>query len=367
MQLPDPPWGRVVRVRGTERNRTEDRVTDPSDGSRDISEESPDCSDRTLLTDGSGDPDGDDDAGGDPGAGPDDGLGEGAEDEPETVTKDVSEFGPEEFRREAEEFAAAHGDKGFDFTVASLEALDDYALEQAGILGVLGEEADDRLFDEATAGFVLRFGSYFGEVLVREFDAEWGRDGEDVHVAVPAGEYTVELSPLEAALTALREAPRFADLAADLQDTVEDAEAGDLSLGGPASLHEEVRGEAEDLVEFWTEYDLDYSPDSLPELEILVDAAWENDRYEDAEYGGDREQDVAFTRVVRQVGSYFGEVLVRSLDADWVQDETTVVEVRGPDGATNVDVFGVAEDSLTGPSRFVEPYDAAREDVGIED
>lgn len=334
MELPDPPHGRRPRVVPDRRDRT-------ADGSG----ESAGRDGRTVLADGSGDPG----------------------DSPETVTKDFSEFGPAEFRREAEEFAAAHEDRDFDFTLDSLERLDEYAAAHAEVLGALGTGDEEGFVQDATGGFVLRFGSYFGEVLVRAFDGEWGRDGGEVYVALPAGDYTVEFPALNAALVAIRDEPVFAEVADDLRETVEGAEAGDLD---PDAIppREEMRAEAAELVEFWSEYDLDYSVVSLPRLDALVDGAWGNDRFRDAEYGGDRDVDLAYTGHVRELGSYFGEVLVRDLDAEWVQEDGTAVEIRGADGdAEIVDVFEVAEESLTGPSSFAATYESTRRSLGVED
>jgi len=156
--------------------------------------------------------------------------------------KDVTEFGPTEFRQEAEEFAADHEEQEFDFTVESLERLDEYAASQTDILDILDDGVDEstELTGMMREGYILWFGSYFGEVLVREFDGEWITDGDGVHVAVPMDDGVSQVFPLDAAAVAIEEEPRFAAVATELQMEVERSESvADSSPGvdddGPAT------------------------------------------------------------------------------------------------------------------------------------
>jgi len=68
---------------------------------------------------------------------------DGDESSDEEGVKDVSEFGPADFRREAEEFAADREEEEFDFTVESLERLDEYAASQTEALDALDGEMTD--------------------------------------------------------------------------------------------------------------------------------------------------------------------------------------------------------------------------------
>ena len=151
---------------------------------------------------------------------------DGGESSDEEKIEDVSEFGPAEFRREAEEFAADHEEEGFDFTVESLERLDEYAASQVEVLGTLDGETDDGagVAGKARDGYMLWFGSYFGEVVVRQFDGEWVTDGDGV--TVPAGDSFVEVPPMDAAAVAVEGDPQFATMAAELQEEAERAERG---------------------------------------------------------------------------------------------------------------------------------------------
>ncbi len=141
-------------------------------------------------------------------------------------TKDISEYGPADFRQEAEEFAADHDDYDFDFTVESLERLDEYARSQTEMLHAVGQESGEAnaVVEELRKGYVLWWGSYFGEVLVRQFDAEWVTDEDSVYVQVPTAMQPMEMLVLDAAVGAVEGEPKFAATAADLQEDITAAE-----------------------------------------------------------------------------------------------------------------------------------------------
>jgi len=153
---------------------------------------------------------------------------DGDESSDEEGVKDVSEFGPADFRREAEEFAADREEEEFDFTVESLERLDEYAASQTEALDALDGEMNGGagVAGKARDGYMLWFGSYFGEVVVRQFDGEWVTDGDGVGVTVPAGDSFVEVPPMDAAAIAVEGDPQFATMAAELQAEAERAERG---------------------------------------------------------------------------------------------------------------------------------------------
>ena len=133
----------------------------------------------------------------------------------------------------------------------------------------------------------------------------------------------------------------------------------------------EFVAQADDLVEFWGEYELDYSLESLINLDDLVDEQWDPERFEDVEFGGEDYDSQVFTDTVTQLGSYFGEVLVREQDGTWQQEAGvgwTITVPSGPEseaaGAT-VTVFQVAEDCLTGPSTFTGMHDALADRLNL--
>ncbi|MEF8882664.1 MAG: hypothetical protein V5A34_09105 [Halapricum sp.] len=126
-----------------------------------------------------------------------------------------------------------------------------------------------------------------------------------------------------------------------------------------------------ELADFWGEYELDFSLESLTRVDDLVDEQWEAERFEDVEFGGEDYDAQVYTETTTQLGSYFGEVLVRQQDGTWQQEAGvgwTVNVPAGPDseaaGAT-VTVFQVAEDCLTGESTFTGMHDALADRLNL--
>lgn len=136
----------------------------------------------------------------------------------------------------------------------------------------------------------------------------------------------------------------------------------DVVGGDPAGF----RAEAEDLVSYWSDYDLDYRPSSLPRLDSLTARQRVRSDYVRAETGaGDP---VSFRPAATGSACYFGEVLVRAYDGAWAEDDDGwVVAVAGPEGRTRVDVFAVAHDCLDGDASFVDAAEAALRAVGRDE
>jgi hypothetical protein len=126
---------------------------------------------------------------------------------------------------------------------------------------------------------------------------------------------------------------------------------------------------AEEFVAIWDEYALDYTPESLGSLDDLVDSEWKADRFEDATYGSDETyDDHAFTGVVTELGSYFGEVLIRELDGEWSDETgTDAVIIDSPDERLAVPVFRIATTSFRQQPVFTRSYEALRDDLGLSD
>ena len=146
------------------------------------------------------------------------------------------------------------------------------------------------------------------------------------------------------------------------------SEGADTATPEPTAgggLRETYAETAEELVSFWTEYDLDYTPDSLERLDALVSDEWDDDRFDDADFGSeDSFDDRVFTSVSTELGSYFGEVLVRELDAEW-SDRTATdgVVVEGAEGPLAIPVFKVAATSITQQPVFARSYDSLLSDI----
>ncbi len=123
---------------------------------------------------------------------------------------------------------------------------------------------------------------------------------------------------------------------------------------------ERFNQEAQEAVEFWSDKELDYSPESLEVLDELIDETWDKERFNDAQFGGEDMKSLSLTGMVMQFGSYFGETLVRNLGGEWnkaPQNQSGIsfqwiVNVQG----NTVNVFHIAEDCFTEPSKFHHTY-----------
>ncbi|WP_336336199.1 ICP22 family protein [Haloarcula brevis] len=147
-------------------------------------------------------------------------------------------------------------------------------------------------------------------------------------------------------------------------DGVTDSTARPWEPGTVRAAHADTAAE---FAEFWGERDLDFSPASLSRLDDLVDAEWDAERFAETTFGSDASfDDRAFTSVVRELGGYFGEVLVRHLDGEWTDatEHEAAVVVTGPAGQFAVPVFQVAMTSLRKQAVFARSYDALLEDLG---
>lgn len=168
-----------------------------------------------------------------------------------------------DFAGVAETFAADTPGHEFDFSVASLDRLDEYATA-VDSTGSEGDADADR--DGLPEGPSLRVGSYFGEVLTREFDGEWVHRDE-VQVVVPAGSTSVAVSPFHVAAVSLRTEPQFARTAEQLRERVGDSEDEEPGL----ELDLESAGSAE-------------SADTASETADAADSdATDSDRVDDGE------------------------------------------------------------------------------------
>jgi hypothetical protein len=106
--------------------------------------------------------------------------------------------------------------------------------------------------------------------------------------------------------------------------------------------------EAAELADFWAEYDLDYTAESLRRLDDLVQMQWSDDRFTETELGDDSDIDgLVFSGLVVQIGSYFGEVLRRQRNATWHElDGGWAVVVEDDVARATADVFGIAAETI---------------------
>lgn len=121
---------------------------------------------------------------------------------------------------------------------------------------------------------------------------------------------------------------------------------------------ESFRVAAEEVADYWDDYLLDFTPESLRHLDSLVDTHYGPD---DASSDPDTLSSVAV-----RFGSYFGETLVRSHGGEWQRGRLNwSVALEGPDGEATVNVFGVAAGALAEPAAFHGTYREVTEELGL--
>lgn len=270
----------------------------------------------------------------------------------------------------------AESEYGFEFESAAAEGTDPAATDTAP--GATDTEADGSVESDETSAPTDAGGTEESDETVAE-SSEGAPDAatetDDAAALVEEAEPdAAEPDDSEAAgsESLFDEAESAADDAEPDTETPEAAtpvegddstEADDPTQGD--GLRAEYAAEAEAFVSFWNERDLDYTPESLDRLDDLVAAEWDDDRFDDADFGSEASfDDRAFTSVSRELGSYFGEVLVRELDGEWT-DETTndSVVITGPDGPLAIPVFRVAGTSLKERPVFARSYDSLLSDI----
>jgi hypothetical protein len=279
------------------------------------------------------------------------------------IVPEADELTGPDLRARAEEFADRTEGAGLGFTLRSLETLDEIAMEQPTVLSYLdGGVGDDRP-DVEPGGRVLDFGSYMGEVLVAEFDGEWV-DEDGWGVAITVGTEPVTVPVFDVGAAAVGGEPQFHEVGTALDDgevplAVERPTVGVRTAMGAA---------AEEVAAFWPSFELDFSPASLARLDDLVDAEWDKTRFRTARFGDKDPDSHVYTELVRNFGSYYGEVLVRNFDAEWTSDPDlgTVVDVAGRDGTAVANVFVVAADRLTGEERFALDFDVLAANLDLD-
>lgn len=271
---------------------------------------------------------------------------------------------PTTFRNKAADAVADWDAHELDYSLDSLSRLDDFADKQGAKLDVMHNEGDDAVANLHTR-YTIQAGSYLGEVLARQRDGEWVEGDERWAVSLEYEGDPATVDVFEIAGHSFAEEPVFGEVADRFT-----ADDDDPSDSGPAPVDtSDMAARAEELADFWNGYDLNFSPRSLARLDELADDEWDEDRFRDTELGGSDMDSGMYTELVKQLGSYYGEVLVRSLDAKWTRrDDDIAVAV---DGATDappvpVPVFSVAANSLSGPSVFATRFNDITDRANLE-
>jgi hypothetical protein len=299
-------------------------------------------------------------------------LGGSGDDEPE-LTDDVprpanhGEPTPTDFRNKAVDAVQQWDATDLNFSLASLPRLDTFADRQGAVLDVMHEDrGDDADIARMHTAYTIQAGSYFGEVLVREAGGDWTRSGEAWAVQVPTGSDETIVDVFEVAAHSFAEQPVFTETARQLGIEVETEDDEVEDEPETPDVRPEMRETAESVAETWDEYRLDFSPASVVRLDDLVEREFDPYEFDGVEPSGDGMEAKMYRERLKQLGSYFGEVLVRHLDGEWNRrDGEVVVDVSaGRDGWVTVPVFDVAGEGLRGAPRFVLEYNRCIEEAG---
>lgn len=290
---------------------------------------------------------------------------------------------PTAFRNSAVDAVDQWSDYGLDFSLDSLARLDSLATAQGPAIDVVREERGENAAAKRHMAYTIQAGSYLGETLARRCDGRWVQDGDTWSVRIAEGEAAFDVDIFDIAAHSFAEEPAFGEVRDRLDDRAEGNAAGDRSGPGasggetadtttdgseePPPDTDDIASHAEDLADVWEGYDLEFTPQSLARLDSLAATEWEDDRFADAEAGGDDIESGMFTKLLKQFGSYYGEVLVREHGGRWVRSEDTIaVRVAGDAGeATVARVFEVARTSLTGPPQFAADYNAVTDAADV--
>jgi hypothetical protein len=134
----------------------------------------------------------------------------------------------------------------------------------------------------------------------------------------------------------------------DLDEDGETAERAGSDTGtDEAELARVTRERAESFAADWPDYALDFSPESLTRLDELADAEFDH-------LTGETDPTQELLEAAVPLGAYFGEVVVRTDGARWVDRDGPVVVVTGEDGDVGTDVLQTAAGCVAGELRFVE-------------
>jgi hypothetical protein len=290
----------------------------------------------------------------------------------ERVSPGGREPTPTDFRNKAAD-AIQEWEVDLDYTYESLPRLDEFADRQGALLDVMADEQDDdeRIADIHT-GFTIRAGSYFGEVLVRELGGKWVQTDDGWQVAVPEGpedDDPATVDVFEVAAHSFAKQPVFVEMAEQCGLEPDTDEADEPAAPEPEpQVGAEMEPVAAEFADFWSTYRLDFSLAALARLDDLVTTEWDRGRFADATIGGSDMDSEMLTKLVKQLGAYYGETLVRRLDGEWAYSgDELVVEVGGANATTvTVPVFDIAADCLTGDATIADHVvtvgtDAARD------
>ncbi|MCU4802044.1 hypothetical protein OB920_16825 [Halobacteria archaeon HArc-gm2] len=274
-------------------------------------------------------------------------------------------------RETAEELADGWPSRDLDFTPASLPRLDTFVEEQWDGRFRASSLADRTVDHEDTGDPLAQLGTYYAEVLVRWLDGEWiaTDDGEGAIEVPDVGEKVQRVAVFDVARECLIPPSTFAyrydalvnRLYAD-EEAVSDGRA-DVFDDDRASLTSsdvitQFADTADEFVESWPKYPLDYSPRSVRALDEIAQRQtrdWDPSGVPLAE--GTDPESLRLTARATAAGAYFAAVLVRHRDAQWrIDGDDVELVVARPAGERTVDPVATAADALRGRGSFLDTY-----------
>lgn len=228
---------------------------------------------------------------------------------------DAGELTPSILRERAVEATDRWSAYDLDFTVASLDRLDDVAREHAP-----SSDRDPTSYDHQPAGGILEAGSYLGEVVARQFGGEWTwNDRWTVTVFGSASAGTIPV--FDVAARSFHARPQFRECVADLEATLTRLDDRE-DVSDPKSLGVEMAAKATEFAATWDTYDLDFSPASLSRLDELVATEFDHREFATVplyETGGD--ESMVLTARSLEAGAYLTEVFRREVGGEWRDDD----------------------------------------------
>ncbi|SFR87780.1 hypothetical protein SAMN05216559_0405 [Halomicrobium zhouii] len=274
-------------------------------------------------------------------------------------------------REAAEELADGWPSRDLDFTPASLPRLDTFVEDQWDGRFRASSLADRTVDHEDTGDPLAQLGTYYAEVLVRWLDGEWVAtdDGEGAIEVPDVGEKVERVAVFDVARECLIPPSTFAyrydalvnRLYAD-EEPVSDGRA-DVFDDDRASLTSsdvitQFADTADEFVESWPKYPLDYSPRSVRALDEIAQRQTRDWDPAGVPLGdGTDPESLRLTARATAAGAYFAAVLVRHRDAQWrIDGDDVELVVARPAGERTVDPVATAADALRGRDSFLDTY-----------
>jgi len=114
-------------------------------------------------------------------------------------------------------------------------------------------------------------------------------------------------------------------------------------------------------VDVFKKQKLDYTPESLSRLDTQIDKSWAKTRFKGIKFGdktGSFDAS-ALNGLVTEIGSYFGEVIIKNLGGGWTPSQRLGGWVVGC-GPLVINVFHIVDDCFRESSKLFATYKIAK-------